>query len=131
MKKRLSPRFLLVAAMALFGTISIFVRNISVSSGELALYRAILAVLLIGAFLLATRQKIPFTKIKKQIPLLLVSGAAMGINWIFLFEAYKYTTVSVTTLTYYFAPGILFLKRLIECRTHCAGHWYCADYRHW
>jgi RarD protein len=93
--------------MALFGTISIFVRNISVSSGELALYRAILAVLLIGAFLLATRQKIPFTKIKKQIPLLLVSGAAMGINWIFLFEAYKYTTVSVATLTYYFAPVIV------------------------
>ena len=32
---------------------------------------------------------------------------AMGINWILLFEAYKYTTVSVATLSYYFAPVIV------------------------
>lgn len=31
----------------------------------------------------------------------------MGINWILLFEAYKYTTVSVATLSYYFAPVIV------------------------
>ena len=31
----------------------------------------------------------------------------MGINWIFLFEAYKYTTVSVATLSYYFAPVLV------------------------
>ena len=38
---------------------------------------------------------------------MLLSGVAMGINWIFLFEAYKYTTVSVATLSYYFAPVIV------------------------
>ena len=32
---------------------------------------------------------------------------AMGFNWILLFEAYKYTTVSVATLSYYFAPVIV------------------------
>ena len=31
----------------------------------------------------------------------------MGVNWILLFEAYKYTTVSVATLSYYFAPVIV------------------------
>jgi drug/metabolite transporter (DMT)-like permease len=31
----------------------------------------------------------------------------MGFNWILLFEAYKYTTVSVATLSYYFAPVIV------------------------
>ena len=31
----------------------------------------------------------------------------MGFNWIFLFEAYRYTTVSVATLSYYFAPVIV------------------------
>ena len=31
----------------------------------------------------------------------------MGINWILLFQAYKYTTVSVATLSYYFAPVIV------------------------
>ena len=31
----------------------------------------------------------------------------MGINWILLFESYKYTTVSIATLSYYFAPVIV------------------------
>ena len=107
MKKIMTPRLMLIAAMAIFGTLGIFVRNIAVSSGELALYRAIMATIMIGAFLLITRQKIPFANIKKEIPLLLISGMAMGINWILLFEAYKYTTVSVATLSYYFAPVIV------------------------
>ena len=105
--KRLDPRFMLITSMVIFGTLAIFVRNIPVPSGELALYRAALASLLIGCYLLITRQKIPFADIKKQIPLLLVSGVAMGINWILLFEAYKYTTVSMATLSYYFAPVIV------------------------
>lgn len=100
-------RIMLIASMAIFGTIGVFVRNIPVSSGELALYRAVLAALLIGIYLLFTKQKIPFSKIKKELPLLLISGAAMGFNWILLFQAYKYTTISVATLSYYFAPVIV------------------------
>jgi len=33
----------------------------------------------------------------------------MGFNWILLFEAYKYTTVSIATLSYYFAPILVTL----------------------
>ncbi len=107
MNKAMTPRLMLIASMVIFGTLGPFVRNIPVASGELALYRAVLAALLIGAFLLLTRQKIPFAAIRREVPLLLVSGMAMGINWILLFEAYKYTTVSVATLSYYFAPVIV------------------------
>ena len=107
MKTLHDPRFMLAASMTIFGTLGLFVRNIPVSSGELALYRAILATLLIACFLFITKQRIPFLQIKGEIPLLLASGAAMGINWILLFEAYKYTTVSLATLSYYFAPVIV------------------------
>lgn len=107
MKKAMNPRLMLLASMTIFGTLGIFVRNIPVSSGELALYRAVLASLLLAVFLLITKHPIPLAKIKKEVPLLLVSGAAMGINWILLFEAYKYTSVSVATLSYYFAPVIV------------------------
>ena len=109
MRKTMSRRWMLIASMSIFGTLGIFVRNIPVSSGELALYRAVLAVLLISVFLLITKQKIPFANMKKELPLLLASGVAIGINWILLFEAYKYTTVSVATLSYYFAPVIVTL----------------------
>lgn len=107
MKRLANPKVMLILSMTVFGTLGLFVRNISVSSGELALYRAILAALLIFAFLAVTKQRIPFKEIKKEIPLLLLSGIAMGFNWILLFEAYKYTTVSVATLSYYFAPVIV------------------------
>lgn len=100
-------RLMLIISMTIFGTIGLFVRRISVSSGELALYRAVLALVLLTGYLLVTKQRIPFEKIKKEIPLLLFSGIAMGINWILLFEAYKYTTVSVATLSYYFAPVLV------------------------
>lgn len=117
---------MLITSMTIFGTLGIFVRNIPVSSGELALYRAVLAALLIAVFLFVTGQKIPFANIKKEIPLLLASGVAMGINWILLFEAYKYTTVSAATLSYYFAPVIvtivcpvLFKERLTAKQMVC------------
>lgn len=107
MNKLKSPRLMMIFSMVIFGTLGVFVRNIPVSSGELALYRAILAALLIAVYLGITKQKIPFANIKKEVPLLLASGVAMGINWIFLFQAYKYTTVSLATLSYYFAPVIV------------------------
>ena len=90
-----------------FGTLALFTRNIAVASSELALYRAILASVLLTLFLLLSRQKVDFASIRRQLPLLLLSGAAMGFNWILLFEAYRYTTVSVATLSYYFAPVIV------------------------
>ena len=126
MKRFANPRLMLVVSMTIFGTLAPFVRNINVSSGELALYRAVLAAVLIGLFFLVTKQRIPFKKIKKDIPLLLFSGIAMGFNWILLFEAYKYTTVSVATLSYYFAPvlvtvicPLLFKERLTAKQIIC------------
>lgn len=109
MKKENNAKSLMAVAMFIFGTLAPFVRNINVSSGELALYRAVLAALLVGSFLVSTKQKLSVRNIKKELLLLLLSGMAMGINWIFLFEAYKYTTVSVATLSYYFAPVIVML----------------------
>ena len=107
MKSAKKSRLMLAFSMAIFGTLAPFVRNIPVSSGELALYRAVLAALLISCYLLFTRQRIDFRAIRKELPLLLLSGVAMGINWILLFEAYKYTTVAISTLSYYFAPVIV------------------------
>lgn len=100
-------RLSLILSMTIFGTLAPFVRNVSVSSGELALYRAVLATILIGTFLLVTGQKLPLNSLGIELFLLLFSGIAMGFNWILLFEAYKYTTVAISTLSYYFAPVIV------------------------
>jgi RarD protein len=94
-------------SMMIFGTIAVFVRYLSLSPGELALYRAVMAALPIGIFLLFKKEKIRFSVWKKEGVLLVLSGASLGINWILLFEAYKHTTVSTATLCYYFAPVIV------------------------
>ena len=104
-----NSRMMMITSMTIFGTLGIFVRNIPLSSGELALYRAVMAAMVIGFYLIVTKHKIPFVEIKKEVPFLLFSGIAMGINWILLFEAYTYTTVSIATLSYYFAPVIVTL----------------------
>ena len=109
MNTHASARLKLTASMVIFGTLGIFTRNIAVSSGELALYRAILAAGLILVYLAAGRKPIPFKKIRRELPLLLLSGMAMGVNLVLLFSAYRFTTISMATLSYYFAPVIVIL----------------------
>ena len=107
MRKEMSTKVMLAVSMLIFGTLGLFTRNIPVSSGELALYRAVLASALILVYLAVTGQKIDWKGIRREIPLLLASGMAMGVNWILLFQAYRYTTISTATLSYYFAPVIV------------------------
>lgn len=126
MKRLRSPRLMLITAMAIFGTIGLFVRKVAVSSGELALYRAVLAAGIIGVYLLVTKQRIPLRRLGRELALLLISGAAMGFNWILLFEAYKYTTVSVATLSYYFAPVLVTIACPVLFREKMTGkNWIC------
>lgn len=94
----------LITAMLIFGSIGIFVKSINLTSSEIALLRgAIGSVFLLFASLFL-KQKLSFKIIKANLVLLVLSGVAIGLNWIFLFEAYRYTTVSNATLSYYFAP---------------------------
>jgi len=125
MNKKTS-RLLFISSMAIFGTLAPFVRNIGVSSAELSLYRALLAAALIGIFLLITGRRIPVRDLRKELLLLMCSGACMAVNWILLFEAYKYTTVAIATLSYYFAPvlvtaasAVLFREKLTKKNILC------------
>lgn len=97
----------LIVSMTVFGTIGLFVRRIEITSAELALCRAGLAAVFLLLSFLVTRRRLCLSEIKKSLWLLLASGAAMGINWMLLFEAYQYTTISLATLSYYLAPVIV------------------------
>lgn len=108
MKESVQAKLMLSAAMVIFGTLGVFTRNIGVTSGELALYRAVLAYVLIGFYLVFIKKGgLNLKNAGRELPLLLASGIAMGINWILLFQAYRYTTISAATLSYYFAPVIV------------------------
>lgn len=127
MKESIQAKLMLSAAMVIFGTLGVFTRNIGVTSGELALYRAVLASVLIGFYLVFIKKGwLNLKNAGRELPLLLASGIAMGINWILLFQAYRYTTISAATLSYYFAPVIvtvasplLFHERLTAKQVIC------------
>ncbi len=93
-----------ISAMVLFGTIGIFVRNISLPSSVVALVRGIIGTLFLLCVVLVRNIKLTKSAIRKNLLLLGISGACIGINWILLFEAYRYTTVATATLCYYLAP---------------------------
>ena len=98
----------LCAAMLIFGTIGIFRRNIPFSSGLLAFSRGLLGSVFLLIFVALRRHRLGRIE-KKQLALLIVSGAVIGVNWILLFEAYNYTTVAVATMCFYMQPTIVIL----------------------
>lgn len=93
--------------MLIFGTIGIFVKHIPLSSGVIAMTRGYLGAAFLLAVMLIRGKKPEFTAIKRNLVPLALSGAAIGVNWIFLFEAYNYTSVAVATLCYYMQPVML------------------------
>ena len=47
------------------------------------------------------------SKHRDKLGKLIFSGMAMGFNWLLLFEAFRFTSVALATLSYYFAPTIM------------------------
>ena len=95
--------------MAVFGTISIFVKGIDLPASEIALYRAAIACVVLFGYLTLSGRLGQLRTLGRDLPLLFASGAALGFNWIFLFTAYRYTTVALSTLAYYFSPTLVVL----------------------
>jgi transporter, eamA family len=99
-----NAKFRLMTAMFIFGTIGIFVRNIPLPSSVIALARGVIGTLFLIIFTKIRKIKISYMEIKNNLSILCLSGMLIGIHWIFLFEAYRNTTVAVATLCYYLAP---------------------------
>lgn len=91
-------------AMITWGSLGLFVKNIDMPSMEIAFFRAIIASLILFSVGLFNKE-LDIKKYSKQNLILLIgSGIAMGINWVLLFQAYKFTTIANATLSYYLAP---------------------------
>lgn len=118
---------MLTLSMAIFGSIGIFRRYIPLTSSSLAFFRGIL-----GAMFLFIVAKIQKKQINHHIGIrkilwLVITGAVMGVNWMFLFEAFNYTTVATATLCYYMQPTIvILLSPLFFKETITAKKWICV-----
>ncbi len=105
-----SAKLQMLFSMTLFGTIGLFVRAIPLPSSVVAMIRGFVGAAFLLAFTYLRGKKISRDAIKKNFALLCLSGAAIGVNWILLFEAYRYTSVATATICYYLAPVFLVLS---------------------
>ncbi len=94
-------------AMLVFGTLGPFVNNINFPSSFISFTRALTGSIFIGIYMAVSGHGFDKKAIAKNLKLLIPSGIVMAFNWICLFEAYKYTGVTVATLCYYMAPVIV------------------------
>ena len=94
-----------IAAMVIFGTNGLLVAKISLSSAEIVLMRTFLGFIFLFA-VVAARRSFSFSDLKRDIVPATIGGAALGLNWVLLFGAYKYAGVSIATLVYYCGPMI-------------------------
>ena len=109
----------IITAMCIWGSLGVFVKNISLESFELAFLRAVIASIIVGGvYFIKSKEK---NNSKKDLDeemkinpnrnklILILSGILIGFNWVLLFQSYNYTTISNATLGYYFAPVIVVL----------------------
>jgi len=90
--------------MFIFGTIGIFRRYIPISSALVACVRGFVGAAFLLLYMCLCGEKLSKNAIRANALVLIVSGTAIGFNWILLFESYRYTTVATATLCYYMAP---------------------------
>ena len=90
--------------MLIYGSIGLFVRYIPLPSSVIAMIRGIIGAPFVLLVMLLAGKKSELKSVKGKLLPLGISGAIMGLNWILLFEAYRFTSVAVATLCYYMAP---------------------------
>ena len=95
-----------IASMVIFGTNGLIVANISLGSAEIVLMRTFLGSLFLLAVVLVKRS-FSFADLKADLVPATIGGAALGLNWVLLFSAYRSAGVGLSTLTYYCGPIIV------------------------
>lgn len=119
---------MMISYLVLIGTIGVFRRMIPLPSAFLAFARGLIGALSVALYARLTKRKAGRRPDTRTFLLLALSGSFIGINWILLFEAYNYTTISKATLAYYMQPTIvlllspfLFREKLTRRKICCAA----------
>ena len=119
---------MMTASLLIVGTIGLLRRYIPLSSAMLAFLRGVIGAVSLVVFSLAARKNITSRVTARKLVLMILTGAAVGINWMLLFQAYNYTTIAKATLAYYMQPTIIvlvsplvFKERLTVRKAICAA----------
>lgn len=100
-------KFKVIFAAVAWGTMGLFVRFIDMPSSLIACIRGFIGALFLFLLIKLSKKSLNAKAINENLKYLILSGIALGFNWILIFEAYKRTSLAIASLCYYLAPVIV------------------------
>lgn len=122
MENMMSASAMMITSMLLSSTIGAAVKIAALSPTATVFFRC--AIGCAGLLGVIRWTRIPFRSvdIRRQLGLILTSGACLLINWTLLFASYEYTSIGVSTAAYHVYPlivltlGYLFFNERVDSR---------------
>lgn len=103
----LIDRLCMMLSMLLSGTIGWAVTASGQAPATVVLFRCLIGATALGCWLLLRRQWQPLRR--AALGWILSGGLALSLNWLALFSAYHYSSLSVVTLVYHLQPLLLLI----------------------
>ncbi|NJE08214.1 EamA/RhaT family transporter [Thermococcus sp. M39] len=108
----ISGRVKIILSMLIWGSVGIFARFTNLNGLGVAFFRVSLGASIL-ALLFSIKDKSWFREvsdtIKQKFKWVFLLGTALGLNWVFLFTAFLYTSIARAVLVYYLAPVLAIL----------------------
>lgn len=113
----------LTAAMVLSGTLGVFVVESGASPFNVVFFRVLFGALALGGYVLARGWLRDHGFTPRTLSLAVLGGVFIVFNWVFLFQSYENTSISVATVVYHTQPfyvvllgALLFRERLTAAK---------------
>ncbi|MET9386171.1 DMT family transporter [Streptomyces sp. NPDC002928] len=110
----------LTAAMVLSGTLGVFVVESGASPFNVVFFRVLFGALALGTYVVARGWLRGHGFTPRTLGLAVLGGVFIVFNWVFLFESYENTSISVATVVYHTQPfyvvllGALFFRERLS-----------------
>lgn len=101
--------FKYILGLLILGSNGVIASFISMSSYEIVLTRSFFGGCFLWLLILFSRQPLRIRTYKKELLFMMISGAAMGVNWMCLYEGYTQIGVSLSTLLCYCGPVLVLI----------------------
>lgn len=113
----------LTAAMVLSGTLGVFVVESGASPFDVVFFRVLFGALALGGYIAARGWLRDHGFTPRTLGLAVLGGVFIVFNWVFLFQSYETTSISVATVVYHTQPfyvvllgALLFRERLTAAK---------------
>jgi len=112
-----NAKALMILAMAIFGMIGTMTYFIELPPSVIVVGRGMIGAGFLLLVIYISGSKLSKDDIYGNLFTLICSGTCLGLNWLFLFEAYKSVDISLATVLNYLTPALVILAAPVFLKT--------------